>query len=70
MTYEEMKAKIAGSMTASFWMKGATAALDKRDPVDAIKDVEVLLELCKKRLEAPKGIPCGNMRQLDKVMGW
>ncbi len=37
---------------ASFWLKGAIGALDKRDPCDALSDAEALLELAKERLNS------------------
>ena len=42
MTYEEQKFKIRTDPSASYWLKAALEALDKRDPVDAYNDAQAL----------------------------
>jgi lipopolysaccharide biosynthesis regulator YciM len=42
---------IAENPAASFWLKEAAYKLSDRDPVDALHDVETLLDLCKLRLQ-------------------
>lgn len=48
-----LKETIFSDPAASYFLKGAIEACDKRDPVDAVKDAEVLLRFCQmKELEA------------------
>lgn len=54
-SYQEIKNCIAVDLSASYWLKNAIQALDKRDPVDALKDAEVLLEAQRARLRAHIG---------------
>lgn len=49
MSYQELKTKIMNDPAASYWLQNAIKALDKRDPVDAIADVETLVKVCNKR---------------------
>lgn len=42
MEYSEEKVKVLSNPTVSFWLKNAIEALDKRDPVDSLVDVECL----------------------------
>jgi hypothetical protein len=43
---------ILADFSASYWLKAAIRALDKRDPIDAMNDTLTLLEVCKERLES------------------
>jgi hypothetical protein len=49
-TYEARRAAIIADPAASFWLKGAIAQLDRRDPCDALCDVGCLLGLAQQRL--------------------
>lgn len=49
MTSQQLKREIGLSLEASFWLKEAVVKLDRRDPVDALADAEVLLEFCRMR---------------------
>tara|TARA_B100000470_G_C19509532_1_gene266865 strand:+ start:351 stop:569 length:219 start_codon:yes stop_codon:yes gene_type:complete len=49
MTYEEQKFKIRTDPSASYWLKAALEALDKRDPVDAYNDAQALAGAQKRR---------------------
>jgi hypothetical protein len=49
MTYEEQKFKIRTDPFASYWLKAALEALDKRDPVDAYNDAQALAGAQKRR---------------------
>jgi hypothetical protein len=42
MTYEQHKFQIRTDPSASYWLKAAIEALDKRDPVDAFNDAQWL----------------------------
>lgn len=50
MTYAAMLTAINADPAASFWLKGAIAYLDKRDPLDACRDAELLVKLQQTRL--------------------
>ncbi len=45
MTYAREAADIATDPGASYWLRQAVADLTARDPLDALRDVEVLLDL-------------------------
>jgi hypothetical protein len=47
--YEKQKDAILRDPSASFWLKTAVWDLDRRDPVDALEDLEVLMNLCQVR---------------------
>jgi hypothetical protein len=47
MDYKEMAARIAASRAASYWLKAAIVAAEKRDPCDALRDAETLLAFCR-----------------------
>ena len=49
MTSSELKAKIKGSISASFWLRHAINDLECRDALDALRDAEALLEFCRVR---------------------
>lgn len=40
--YLEARAAIISDPSASYWLREAMAALEKRDPLDALKDAETL----------------------------
>lgn len=43
-------AAVVADPATSYWLRGALAALEQRDPVDAVRDVEVLSRLAHQRL--------------------
>ncbi|VVE18273.1 MULTISPECIES: hypothetical protein [Pandoraea] len=43
--FDRRKVQIERAFDASDWLKSAVSYLSTKDPLDAIKDVEVLLEL-------------------------
>lgn len=43
-------AEVLRSPATSFWLRDAISTSMKRDPVDALSDAEVLLDLLKRRL--------------------
>jgi len=49
--YMEKRDAVLKDRSASDWLKNALFSLERRDPCDALGDVEVLLELEKLRLE-------------------
>lgn len=49
--FDRQKAEIIRAFDASDWLKSAVAHLSSRDPEDAAKDAEVLLELMKLRAD-------------------
>jgi len=50
MTYIDKQNELLDSPTTSAWLKSALRALDSRDPIDAVGDVETLHELAETRL--------------------
>ena len=42
-------------MSVSFWLKDSIRALNGRDPVDALADAELLVEIMKQRLNDIQG---------------
>jgi len=50
--YMTARGAILDDFAASTWLKGAICALEGRDPVDAVSDVELLLALAHSRMEA------------------
>lgn len=50
-TYMQRRAAILDDRSASFWLKGALMALEVRDPVDAINDVEILRQMAQLRFD-------------------
>jgi hypothetical protein len=48
--YRQTANEVAASFTASYWLKDAAVALDRRDPCDAYADVLALLDLQRMRL--------------------
>lgn len=55
-TYTARRDAILNDRSASFWLKGAIFTLEKRDPCDAVGDVEALLEVQLQRLADITGI--------------
>ena len=51
MTYEKRMEEILADQSSSDWLKRAVLALDKRDPVDAVHDAELLAMLQERRPE-------------------
>lgn len=49
LTLEEILKIIAGPET-HYWLQRAAKEVEDMDPVDALHDVEMLLQLCKARL--------------------
>lgn len=49
-TYQETVKEILGDFAASSWLKQAIITLERRDPVDAANDAELLAELMNQRL--------------------
>ena len=47
--YLETRAAIVADPAASYWLREAMAALEKRDPIDALKDAEALALLSQLR---------------------
>ena len=47
--YLEVRAAIVADPAATYWLRGAMAALEKRDPIDALKDAETLALLAQLR---------------------
>lgn len=50
-SYMAQRNAILNDRAASTWLKTAIAVLEDRDPVDAVADVEVLLQVTKVRME-------------------
>ena len=59
--YIDKQNQVLVDPTASAWLKSALRALDSRDPVDALNDVEALQEIAEQRLnEAFSGFSFKN----------
>lgn len=43
--------EVMADPATSYWLKDAYFALQRRDPVDALRDAEVLVQLMTQRLE-------------------
>jgi len=54
--YQEVRAAILSDPSASFWLREAMAALEKRDPLDALKDAETLALLAQLRAKKILGV--------------
>ncbi len=48
--YIDEARKVIADPTASHWLQGALSQLERRDPLDACRDVEQLAQLCSQRL--------------------
>ena len=43
--------RICATPSTSSWLKQAISALERRDPVDALYDVKLLLTICEEKLK-------------------
>ena len=50
-SYMDQRRAIFADLSASFWIREAILTLERRDPVDAVADVEVLLALAMVRMK-------------------
>ena len=50
MNYQDKQNELLDSPATSAWLKSALRALDSRDPIDAVGDVETLHEIAEQRL--------------------
>ena len=48
--YIDKQNQVLADPTASEWLKSALRALESRDPIDALNDVEALQEIANQRL--------------------
>ena len=51
MTYASQKRLLETDPTVSNWLKEAVLDLERRDPMDAANDAELLSSLCKLRMK-------------------
>ncbi len=51
MTYENILQSILDDPSVHNWIKPVAKQLQDHDPVDALHDCQLLVSLCKKRLE-------------------
>lgn len=49
--YLEVRAAVIADASVSYWLRAAMAALEKRDPLDALKDAELLALLAQLRAQ-------------------
>lgn len=49
--FDRRKAEIMRAVDASDWLKSAVSHLSGKDPIDAVNDAEVLLELMRVRAD-------------------
>ena len=49
--YLTKRDEVLTNMGASYWLKAAIVGLEKRDPVDAFNDAEILRKLAFQRME-------------------
>ena len=49
--YMTKRDEVLTNMSASYWLKAAIVGLEKRDPVDAFNDAEILRKLAFLRME-------------------
>jgi hypothetical protein len=50
MNYQDTQNELLDNPATSAWLKSALRALDSRDPIDAVGDVETLHEIAEQRL--------------------
>jgi hypothetical protein len=50
MNYQDKQNELLDSPATSAWLKSALRALDSRDPIDAVGDVETLQAIAEMRL--------------------
>lgn len=51
ITYKSLRDELMSDPSVSFWLRKAIASLEARDPVDALHDVQVLMELANLRVK-------------------
>ena len=49
--YLEVRAAVIADASVSYWLRASMAALEKRDPLDALKDAELLALLAQLRAQ-------------------
>lgn len=54
--YLETRASIVADPSATYWLREAMATLEKRDPLDALKDAEILALLAQLRAKEILGM--------------
>jgi hypothetical protein len=54
--YREEHDAILADFSASYWLKDAMRALDKRDPLDALHDANTLVDLAEQRCRAAMAV--------------
>lgn len=64
--YIETRAAIIADPAATYWLRDAMAALEKRDPVDALKDAETLLRLAQLRVTEILGTDVAAHGETDR----
>tara|TARA_R110000737_G_scaffold236837_1_gene249251 strand:- start:723 stop:944 length:222 start_codon:yes stop_codon:yes gene_type:complete len=70
MNYQDKMNDALASPSASHWLKNALRALDSRDPIDAVGDVETLHEIAEQRLnETFKGFSFKNKWRIAGIVG-
>lgn len=52
MTYEQKLQALLDDFSVRNWVKDVAKKLQDHDPVDALKDSELLVRMCKARLQA------------------
>lgn len=56
MGYLEARAAIVADPSATYWLREAMTTLEKRDPLDALKDAEILALLAQLRAKEVLGM--------------
>lgn len=51
LTYKGLRDELLAYPSTSYWLRSALASLEARDPVDALHDVQVLVELANLRVK-------------------
>ncbi len=51
ITYNEMVRQITLAFSTSYWLKAQLLELQNRDPLDALKDADILAQVCKVRVD-------------------
>tara|TARA_R110002074_G_scaffold106430_1_gene229832 strand:- start:24 stop:245 length:222 start_codon:yes stop_codon:yes gene_type:complete len=70
MNYIDQQNEILESPASSAWLKSALRALNSRDPIDAISDVETLHEIAEQRLnETFEGFSFKNKWRIAGIVG-
>lgn len=60
MNANEYYKQIQASPCATYWLKDAVKVASTRDPVDALRDAEALVQYCQKRLNPLRYINKGS----------